>query len=135
MEKAKALRLIGKFCRVRVPLDVDPLQNPGEIPKILPRAGIQLKIRFDMPAEWQGCRGQAAGGALMGQLRSLGIHKKLDFPLDRAISVPAPVRPEFGLSFRAALYDSIKAKDCLCSGGLRDGGPGLAAITHSPLST
>lgn len=33
MEKAKALRLIGKFCRVRVPIDVDPLQNAGEIPK------------------------------------------------------------------------------------------------------
>lgn len=88
-----------------------------------------------MPAEWQGCGGQAAGGNLMGQLCSLGIHKTLDVPLDRAISVPVPVRPEFGLSFKAALYDSIKAKDCLCCGKLRDGGPASAAITHSPLST
>lgn len=31
--KSKGMRLIGKFCRVRVPLDVDPLQNAGEIPK------------------------------------------------------------------------------------------------------
>lgn len=45
-------------------------------------------------------------------------------PLDRAISVPAPVRAELGLSFKAALYGSIKAKECLCSGELRDGGPG-----------
>lgn len=27
------MRLIGKFCRVRVPLDVNLLQKAGEIPK------------------------------------------------------------------------------------------------------
>lgn len=38
-------------------------------------------------------------------------------------------------AFKAALYDSIKAKDCLCSGALSDWGPGFTAITHSTLTT
>lgn len=38
-------------------------------------------------------------------------------------------------AFKAALYDSIKAKDCLCSGELRDWGPGFTAIMHSTLTT
>lgn len=36
---------------------------------------------------------------------------------------------------KAALYDCVKAKDCLCSGEQRDGGPGSAATPHSPSPT
>lgn len=38
-------------------------------------------------------------------------------------------------AFKSALYDSIKAKDCLCSGELRDWGPGFTAIILSSLTT
>lgn len=36
---------------------------------------------------------------------------------------PGPARAGVGLGFKAALYGPIKAKDCLCSGELRDAGP------------
>lgn len=90
---------------------------------------------FSMPAEWQGCGGQAAGRNSMGQLCSQVDPQEQGSPLDRAISVPISVRAGSGLSFKAALYGAIKAKDCLCCAEQRDGGPGWAAITHSPLNT
>lgn len=52
MEKAKALRLIGKFCRARVPLDVDPLQNAGEIPKSFQELGFSCK--YDVTRQLSG---------------------------------------------------------------------------------
>lgn len=63
MEKAKALKLIGKFCRVRVPLDVDPLQNAGEIPKSFQ----ELEFSWKHDLTWQ-LSGRDAEDKLLGRI-------------------------------------------------------------------
>lgn len=143
-KKSKGIKTNYKFCRVRVPLafgsprrwdsspcrTLETFQNPSTAENVILRDSWMARMRqTSCSVEFDGTTVFTCGSnsaTVQETITPFGFNN---------IYANSYQGLNLSSAFKAALYDSIKAKDCLCSGERGDWGPGFTAITHSTLTT